>query len=282
VVNVVATTGVGTTFSLMINDWAGGNLLLALGLIALASLVLGTGLPVTASYIVLATLSAPALYQLIAGSQLVDLLASGALPQAARDVLVAAQPSLAKALSAAMPAAEAEALLQGLPSHVTGLVIERALDPGLLAVALLSAHMVIFWLSQDSNVTPPVCIVAFAAAAIAKTRPLATGFTSWKVAKGLYLIPVLFAYTPILSGDWAAPLQVFVFAGIALYALAGALDGYLEGPLGPLERGAAAAIGIALIWPDTLVLNLLAVPVLIGLALYSRRGAQLTAGSTVK
>jgi TRAP-type uncharacterized transport system fused permease subunit len=25
-----------------------------------------------------------------------------------------------------------------------------------------------------------------------------TGFTSWKLAKGLYIIPFLFAYTPLL------------------------------------------------------------------------------------
>jgi TRAP-type uncharacterized transport system fused permease subunit len=53
VVNVITTAGVGNTFSLMIADWAGGNLLIAFVLIALASLVLGMGLPVTASYIVL-------------------------------------------------------------------------------------------------------------------------------------------------------------------------------------------------------------------------------------
>ena len=57
VVNAIATTGIGNTFSLMINQWAGGSLLVALVLIALASLVLGMGLPVTASYVVLATLS---------------------------------------------------------------------------------------------------------------------------------------------------------------------------------------------------------------------------------
>ena len=52
VVNVVAMTGIGNTFSLMITDWAGGSLLLTLLLVAVASLILGMGLPVTASYIV--------------------------------------------------------------------------------------------------------------------------------------------------------------------------------------------------------------------------------------
>ncbi|MEJ2520648.1 MAG: TRAP transporter fused permease subunit [Desulfuromonadales bacterium] len=61
IVNVIATAGIGNTFSLMINEWAGHSLVIAIGLIALASLVLGMGLPVTAAYIVLGTLSAPAL-----------------------------------------------------------------------------------------------------------------------------------------------------------------------------------------------------------------------------
>ncbi len=69
VVNVIATTGIGNTVSLMINDWAGGSLLVTIVLVALASLVLGMGLPVTASYVVLATLSAPAIHGLIAEGQ---------------------------------------------------------------------------------------------------------------------------------------------------------------------------------------------------------------------
>ena len=65
IVNVIATAGIGNTFSLMIADWAGGNILIAIVLVALASLILGMGLPVTAAYIVLATLSAPALAGMI-------------------------------------------------------------------------------------------------------------------------------------------------------------------------------------------------------------------------
>jgi len=72
VVNAIATTGIGNTFSLMINQWAGGSLIVALVLIALASLVLGMGLPVTAAYVVLATLSAPALAELIAQSSVIQ------------------------------------------------------------------------------------------------------------------------------------------------------------------------------------------------------------------
>ena len=70
-INVIATAGIGNTFSLMIMDWSDGNLLIAMILVAIASLVLGMGLPVTAAYIVLATLSAPALAGLIANEALI-------------------------------------------------------------------------------------------------------------------------------------------------------------------------------------------------------------------
>ena len=59
--NAIVTSGVGNGFSLMIVQWSQGSLVIALALIAVASLVLGMGLPVTAAYIIIAILTAPAL-----------------------------------------------------------------------------------------------------------------------------------------------------------------------------------------------------------------------------
>ena len=208
VVMTVATTGIGNTISLLLADWAGGSLIIAIVLIAIASLILGMGLPVTASYIVLATLSAPALYELINSAQVIDLIASGQLPAEAHAVFMLADPDALTKLAAPMPYEEAAALYALAPADFSTTLFEQALSPVILTTSLLSAHMIIFWLSQDSNVTPPVCLTAFAAAAIAKTPPMATGLTAWRVAKGIYIVPLLFAYTPILSGDWIAAIQI--------------------------------------------------------------------------
>ena len=75
--NAVVTSGVANSFALMIAQWSQGSLLIALTLIALASLVLGMGLPVTAAYIVLAILSAPALSGMLADGLIVDQLVAG-------------------------------------------------------------------------------------------------------------------------------------------------------------------------------------------------------------
>jgi len=258
IINVVTTTGVGNAFSLMIVEWAQGSLLITLVLVALASLVLGMGLPVTASYIVLATLSAPLIYDLISQGALLAALQAGDLPTNVQATLglFGGDPVVA---------------LQEMPLAMKQLIRQEMLDPELLTGMLLSAHLVIFWLSQDSNVTPPVCLASFAAAGIAGTRPMATGFTSWKVAKGLYLVPVLFAYSPIISGTWPERIEVFIWSCFGLYALAGVLHWYLEDKLNIVLAGILLVSAALLMWtPFSMAYHLIGLTILVGVVIYQR------------
>ncbi len=276
VVNVIATAGVGNTFSLMIADWSKGVLLVAIVLIALASLVLGMGLPVTAAYIVLATLSAPPMAGMISDLFVIQTIASGDLPETAKATLMLGAPELIGQLAMPMSVDQAAVLVAGLPFEIASQVRQFVVPPEVAASALLSAHMIIFWLSQDSNVTPPVCLAAFAAAAIAKSPPMATGVQSWKLAKGLYIVPVLFAYTPLLSGDWGAALTVFGFAVVGIYALAASLQGCMEKLLSPPFRVLALACGLACLWPFSLQINVLGLIATVALLIYNRRGPSST------
>ncbi|MEC7376299.1 MAG: TRAP transporter large permease subunit, partial [Pseudomonadota bacterium] len=281
IVMVVSTTGIGNTFSIMITDWAGGSLLVTIVLVALASLILGMGLPVTAAYIVLATLSAPAIYQLIAQSQLLDLIMSGNLPEQARSIFMLVAPDKMELLGAPMDRASATQLLALVPDTFSSQLLEQSLSPASLAMALVAAHMIIFWLSQDSNVTPPVCLTAFAAAAIAGTPQMRTGFTAWKLAKGLYIVPLLFAYSPLITGDFEQMLTVFCFALFGIYAIIAALEGYLEHPLNPLVRLVMFAVGLLMLWPHgELFLDLAGLILFIAAFLWSsRRGRRPSAVS---
>ena len=271
IVNVIATTGIGNTFSLMITEWAQGNLLIAIILIALASLVLGMGLPVTAAYIVLGTLSAPALYNLIVDAQLLDLIANGLLSDQAKNIMMIAVPEKIALLNSAMPVEEAKLLLASIPPDLAGTVREVAISPHAATYALLSAHLIIFWLSQDSNVTPPVCLAAFTAAAIAKTRPMITGFYSWKLAKGLYIVPILFAYTPMLGGSWLDDITIFSFAFLGLYAFAAAFQGHMESSLNPFTRILCLVLAFFLIAPWSVPVHTAAAVTLFVLFFINRR-----------
>lgn len=263
VINVVTTTGVGNAFSLMIVEWAQGSLLITLLLVALASLVLGMGLPVTASYIVLATLSAPLIFDLISQSQLLAALQTGDLPSnvAATISLFGGDPVIA---------------LQEMPMEMKQLIRQEMLPAELLTGMLLSAHLIIFWLSQDSNVTPPVCLASFAAAGIAGTKPIPTGLTSWKVAKGLYLVPILFAYSPLISGTWPERIEVFLWACMGLYALSGLLQWHLEARITPAAALALLISAFLLMWaPLPIYYHALGAALLVGVVFLQLQNNQL-------
>ncbi|WP_428025118.1 TRAP transporter permease [Arcobacter sp.] len=201
IVGVINISGVGITFSQLIMEWSGNSLLIAIILVAIASLILGMGLPVTASYVVLSVLSAPALVGLMLTPEMAALVNAGIeLPE--------------------------------------------------VAMYLLSAHLIIFWLSQDSNLTPPVCLAAFAAAAIAKTPPMETGLVSWKIGKGMYIIPLLFAFTPLVNGTWFERVEVFTFAFFGILCFSIVMEGFWDKKMMILERVVFAIAAVLLLTED--------------------------------
>jgi TRAP-type uncharacterized transport system fused permease subunit len=185
IVGVVGLTGLGLKFSAMMIAFSGGNLILALLLVAIASLILGMGLPVTAAYIVLIILVGPALTEEF-----------------------------------------------GIP--------------------ILIAHLLVFWYSQDSNVTPPVALAGFAGAAIAGSKPMETSIQAWKYAKGLYLIPLFMVFNEeiILGGPLPLVLWSGAIAIVALIGFAAALEGFLFRPMSLWQRALIVPAVIACFWPD--------------------------------
>lgn len=274
IVNVIATAGIGNTFSLMITEWAGHSMVIAIILVALASLVLGMGLPVTAAYIVLGTLSAPALHGLISDGLLVEALANGQVTETAKAIFMLAAPEKLAEIGNPMNHAAARAIIDAVPVDLISAVRESMLSEQVLMYGLLSAHLIVFWLSQDSNVTPPVALAAFTGAAIAGTKPMETGIQSWKVAKGLYIVPLLFAYTPLVGGSWDQVFMIFFFALFGLYAFAAGIEGYMENKLKPLHRLLTLGAAAALLWPTVWWVHLAGLVVLVGIFISNRRVTQ--------
>jgi len=90
----------------------------------------------------------------------------------------------------------------GMGSSTTGsyIILAVVAAPALvhLGVPEVPAHLVVFYAACLSNITPPVCVSAFAGAAIAKADPMKTGFAALKFGATLVLIPFSFVYVPEL------------------------------------------------------------------------------------
>ena len=137
----------------------------------------------------------------------------------------------------------------GMPTTPSYVVLVILGVPSLvrMGVPALTAHLLVFWVAVQSNVTPPVALSAWAAAAIAKSDPWKTGWTATKLASWIYLMPFLFIYTSILNVGWNFNFLYTVFKCIiALVAWGPALEGYLFKETSAFERICllAAALGL--------------------------------------
>jgi TRAP transporter 4TM/12TM fusion protein len=123
---------------------------------------------------------------------------------------------------------------------------------GELGIPLIAGHMAVFWLSQSSNVTPPVCMAAFAGAGIAGSNPYSTGFQAMRFSAYLYVMPFMFVYTPVLMPDGfnAEVLHTWIGLLFATVPFAAAISGYLVRRLSLVERIILLASSISLSLPD--------------------------------
>ncbi|HEU5322632.1 MAG TPA: TRAP transporter permease, partial [Methylomirabilota bacterium] len=168
IVGVVTLTGVGLNLSSIVVDLSAGSLYLGLFLTMLACLVLGMGVPTTPTYIIMATLTAPALV---------------ALGQA-----------------------------QGL------------------VIPIIAVHLFVFYFGILADDTPPVGLAAYAAAGIARSDPIRTGWRAFSLDMRTFLLPYMFITAPamlLIDTTWTEALWIFVTATVGMYALAGAMQGYL-------------------------------------------------------
>lgn len=100
-----------------------------------------------------------------------------------------------------------------------------------LGMTALGAHFLLFWYSQTSNVSPPVCLAAFVGAGIADSHPYKTGFNALKFSAALIWLPLLFAYSDILMPNGFTFSAVWAMFGAAFATIpyAGGIAGYFYG-----------------------------------------------------
>ena len=102
---------------------------------------------------------------------------------------------------------------------------------------------------------------------------MATGFESWKIAKGLYIVPLLFAYTSLISGNFIEALRIGFFALFGIYATNALIQRNSEGPMGLLEITALIVGAVLAFWPLALLANLGEGALVLTVIIRSRRGA---------
>ncbi len=108
-------------------------------------------------------------------------------------------------------------------------VVELGAQAGLL-VPLIAVHMFVFYFGLMADVTPPVGLASFAAAAVARTDPIRTGVTAFFYSMRTAILPFLFIFNTqlLLIGitGWFHLTLTVVSATIAMLVFAAATQGY--------------------------------------------------------
>ena len=151
----------------------------------------------------------------------------------------------------------------GMPTLPAYIVLAVLMGPTMvqLGIVPMAAHMFILYYAGLSMITPPVCIAAYAGAAIAGSEPMRTGLAAARLGIISYVVPFLFIFFPALLfiGSWLEILVAFATALWGCFVLSAALVGFLFRRLGPLKRILFGLSGLALLIPirsHTDILNL--------------------------
>ena len=169
-----------------------------------------------------------------------------------------------------------------LPITATYLVAVPTVIPALvtLGVPPPAAHMFVFYYAVLSEVSPPVALSPFAAAAITGGNPYKTMMLTWKYALPCFLVPFMFTQPDGLALLWrgaSVPDAVIasISALIGIVAVVSGVGGYLLRPTTWPERALLVAAGLLLLAPGALqdVLGLAGFAIALGLQ-FARRARE--------
>ncbi|ULB12013.1 TRAP transporter permease [Cereibacter azotoformans] len=217
------------------------------GMIAGARNMIGIGVATAAAGIIVATVTKTPIGTELAG--LVEMLSGGHL-----FIMLLLVGLFSLVLGMGLPTTANYIVVSSLMASV---VVTLGAQEGLI-VPLIAAHLFVFYFGIMADVTPPVGLASFAAAAVSGGDPIKTGFTAFFYSMRTAALPFLFIYNPTLIlygvdlGTWAGLLQaagIFVVATIAMLLFAAATQGYFLAPSRLWESAALLLVAFTLFVP---------------------------------
>ena len=162
----------------------------------------------------------------------------------------------------------------GLPTTALYIMLATVAQPTLanLGVPGLASHLFVLYYGVISEITPPVCASAYAAAGIAGANPFKTGVSAFSLGIAKLMVPMVFVYSPamlIVLDDyftWAEFLHTTLTCALGVVMMATAVSAWFIAPMPLLLRLLMALAGIFMVAPGStsdIYSLLLALPVLI-------------------
>ncbi|QTN47735.1 TRAP transporter permease [Ectopseudomonas mendocina] len=125
----------------------------------------------------------------------------------------------------------------GLPTTANYIVVSSLLAPVVVAlgqqngliVPLIAVHLFVFYFGIMADVTPPVGLASFAAAAVSKGDPIKTGIVAFFYSLRTAALPFLFIFNTdllLIDVDFWHGVIIFIVATIAMLIFAAGTQGF--------------------------------------------------------
>ena len=140
----------------------------------------------------------------------------------------------------------------GIPTTPTYIILASIAAPALMEfdVPLVATHFFVFYFGVLADVTPPVALAAYAAAGLARSEPMTTGTTAFRLSMGKALVPFMFIYAPSLlfvNFTWVEFITALLSGLLGILALSAAYIGWFRRDLVLWEKVALTLAGLLLI-----------------------------------
>jgi TRAP-type uncharacterized transport system fused permease subunit len=146
-------------------------------------------------------------------------------------------------------AAVSTVLGMGMPTTAVYILLASLMAAALVeaGVDVMASHMFILYTAMLSMITPPVALAAYAAANIAHTDPMKTGYTAMRMGFSIFILPFIFAIWPVLllKGTLWEIMISFLSVGAGIFLFTICLVGYLYTKVHLIERILLGIAGIS-------------------------------------
>jgi TRAP transporter 4TM/12TM fusion protein len=165
----------------------------------------------------------------------------------------------------------------GVPTTPTYIILAAIVAPALaqLGVPQLATHFFVFYYGVLADVTPPVALAAFAAAGIARSEPMRTGMTAFRLSMGKALVPFAFVYTPallLIDFTWTTFLVALVSSVVAVMGLGAAYTGQMNRVIRWPAFAALNLLSVSLVFGNPMI-SAFAVPAVLAILAWHQRPA---------
>jgi TRAP transporter 4TM/12TM fusion protein len=141
----------------------------------------------------------------------------------------------------------------GMPTVGVYVLLAALVAPAMVKIGLspMASHMFVMYFGMMSMITPPVALAAYAAASLAHTDPMRTGWTAVRFGWIAFIIPFLFVRSPslLLEGSVASIAMATITALAGVWLICAAFAGYATRVLSTPMRIGFGIAGLLLFIP---------------------------------